>query len=780
MGLMLGSGFFWVQQAAAAGPGDVVINEIMQNPNAVSDTNGEWFELFNTTGDPIDINGWTIQDNDIDSHDIDNGGPLVIPAGGFLVLGNNSDSDTNGGVTAGYEYSDISLVNGADELVLLDDNMTEIDRVEWDGGPNFPDPIGAAMALIDPALDNNVGANWCTAVTPYGAGDDGTPGAANDCDGAPPPPEEFTIMEIQGDGHVSPVVGKLLQTIGIVTAVGSNGFYMQDPVGDDDDTTSDGIFVFSGSAPDVAIGDEVEVKGNVAEFQPGGSTTNNLTITEMTNPSITVLSSGNPLPAPVLIGKDGRKPPTEVIDSDFADAYNPQTEGVFDPEQDGLDFYETLEGMQVTVKYAVAVSPTNRFGEIVAVAEGTNPTGLSKRGTLNISPDDFNPERIQIDDDPTFSPMPTPLVNVGDRLGDVTGVVSYSFGNFEILFTEEFTPQSAGLKPEKTKLFGFFGPTIASFNVLNLDPNDEDGDADVANGRFDAIAEIIVKNLRRPDIVALQEIQDNDGSMMSDIITADETLRLLVDKISEIGRVRYQFIDNPFIGNNTSGGQPGGNIRTAFLYNPRRVTLIKGSVQTVTDPMDQQNNPENPFFDSRLPLVASFTVGWGDDDDDKGNVVTIVNNHFSSKGGSSPLFGLIQPSIGLQEDPSVNGGVNIRTAQAETVKDFVDGILAQKRKANIVVLGDFNEFEFISPLKILEESLINLTKRLPENERYTFIFEGNSQSLDHILVSKSLKRGAWFDIAHVNSEFAETPKRASDHDPLIARIKLNSYKKDDD
>lgn len=179
----------------------VIINEIMQNPSAVSDSAGEWLELYNPTTSPIDIDGWTLQDNDSDSHVINNGGPLVIPAGGYLVLGNNINSGINGGLTVDYSYGGSwFLANGADEVVLLDASLTEIDRVEYDGGPLFPDPNGASMALSDPTLDNNVGASWCTASTPYGNGDLGTPGAANDCEVTPPPPtSDFVINEISAD-----------------------------------------------------------------------------------------------------------------------------------------------------------------------------------------------------------------------------------------------------------------------------------------------------------------------------------------------------------------------------------------------------------------------------------------------------------------------------------------------------------------------------------------------------------------------------------------------------
>ncbi|HSM71999.1 MAG TPA: lamin tail domain-containing protein, partial [Anaerolineales bacterium] len=106
--------------ANCSGPGTpvIVINEIMQNPSAVADSAGEWFELYNAGGSAVDINGWTIADNDIDSHVINNGGPLLIPAGGYLVLGNNTDTGTNGGAPVDYSYGGSwFLSNGADEVV---------------------------------------------------------------------------------------------------------------------------------------------------------------------------------------------------------------------------------------------------------------------------------------------------------------------------------------------------------------------------------------------------------------------------------------------------------------------------------------------------------------------------------------------------------------------------------------------------------------------------------------------------------------------------------------
>jgi predicted extracellular nuclease len=580
------------------------------------------------------------------------------------------------------------------------------------------------------------------------------------------------IYDIQGASQTSPFVtvdfnnlpantftitGDSVVTTGIVTAVDSNGFYLQDPNGDGDIATSDALFVFTGSNPGVSVGDELQVEGTVAEFFPGDTDTRNLPTTQISSPTITTLSSGNTLPAAVIIGSGGRVPPTENIDNDAFSS--------FDPTTDGIDFFESLEAMRVTAQNAVAIAPTNRFGEIFTVVDnGTNATGISDRGTLNISPDDFNPEKVQIDEDSGVFDFDFPTVDVGDSLGNVTGVVSYSFGNFEIIPTEDFTSNitAANLQPEVSSLTGSSDQlTVASYNLLNLDPNDSDGDTDIANGRFDTIASQVINNLNSPDIIGLQEVQDNSGSIDEGTVAANQTLQTLIDAIAAAGGPTYELIDNTFITDGASGGQPGGNIRTAFLYNPDRVDLVEGSVQPIGD-----QSSGSAFEGARLPLVADFEFNAQE--------VTVVTNHFSSKGGSAPILGIEQPFDQRQEDTSVNGSLDERQAQANAVQEFVTETLNADPNANLVVLGDFNEFEFVSPLEILEQNLTNLTEILPEDERYSFIFQGNSQSLDHILVSDSLSQSAEFDIVHVNSEFAETDQRASDHDPLIVRVTLDA------
>lgn len=163
--------------------GDLLITEIMQNPSAVSDVLGEWFEVFNPTSGPINMQGWYVKDNDSDSIKILSS--LIVPAHGFIVLGCNSAISTNGNYTCDYQYvqSDFQIANGDDEIVLYNSNEEEIDRVEYDGGPFWPDPSGSSMIFSGGANDDNDDyTNWSTATlrepSYIGAvGDNGSPGS---------------------------------------------------------------------------------------------------------------------------------------------------------------------------------------------------------------------------------------------------------------------------------------------------------------------------------------------------------------------------------------------------------------------------------------------------------------------------------------------------------------------------------------------------------------------------------------------------------------------------
>ena len=157
--------------------GELVINEIMQDPDVPADKYGEWIELYNATDHPIDINGCVLSDNGTDSHIIDSS--VIIASHGYSVLANEGNESLNGGLNEDYVYSGVALANGVDEVVLTC-GLVEIDRVEYDDGATFPDPNGASMNLDSFLADNNVGSNWCDAMSVMASGDKGTPGTKND------------------------------------------------------------------------------------------------------------------------------------------------------------------------------------------------------------------------------------------------------------------------------------------------------------------------------------------------------------------------------------------------------------------------------------------------------------------------------------------------------------------------------------------------------------------------------------------------------------------------
>lgn len=581
-------------------------------------------------------------------------------------------------------------------------------------------------------------------------------------------PATLRIRDIQGIGHTSPLVGQTVSGVaGIVTAVASNGFYFQDPNPDTDDRTSEGLFVFTSSAPTVAVGDSVQVGGTVSEFRPGNNA-NNLTITQITGPSITVLSSGNPLPTATILGSGGRAIPTQFIDNDTTG--NIETGATtFDPAQDGIDFYESLEGMLVQINNPVTSSPTAFFSaseEIWVLADnGANATSRTARGGSLITSTDFNPERIQIDD-LINGAVTLPTVNVGAQLSTITGVVNYDFNNYEILVsTAPTVVQASPLQKEVTNLMGTASQlTVATFNVENLDPGD-------GAAKFNALANAIVNNLKSPDIISLEEIQDNNGATNDSVVDASVTYQTLINAIAAAGGPTYQYRQiNPV--DDTNGGEPGGNIRVGFLFNPQRVTFVDrpgGTSTSSTTVTDIGNDgipdlsaspglidPTNSAFNaSRKPLVGEFVFN--------GQTVYVIGNHFNSKGGDQPLFGPNQP-------PTLGSEVQ-RNQQATIVRNFVQSILAINPNANVIVAGDLNDFEFSNPLTILENGGLNtLVETLPANERYTYNFQGNAQVLDHILVSNNLfSRLDGFDVVHINSEFAD---QVSDHDPVVARFNI--------
>jgi uncharacterized protein len=575
------------------------------------------------------------------------------------------------------------------------------------------------------------------------------------------PPLE--IHDVQGAAHISPHNGQAVSGVeGIVTWERSSSFYMQDPTPDANEATSEGVLVFgSGVGALVNVGDAVRVGGRVLEFRPGGSSSDNLTTTEITTPglSVTVVSTGNALPAATVLGTGGRVPPAQVIEDDASGSV--EDSGTFDPAQDGIDFYESVEGMRVQVNDAVAVGPTNAFGEIPVVGDDSAHASIDTvRGGVVIRPEDFNPERIILDD----TLLPTPSVHVGDGFTTpVNGIVDYSFGNFKLNVTGALVRVDGGLQREVTRAPLDREIVVGTYNVENLDPSD--------GASFARHADLIVNNLRSPDLLAIEEVQDNNGATNDDVTDASVTWNTLIAAIQAAGGPVYEYRQIDPV-DDEDGGEPGGNIRVGFLFRTDRgLTFIDRPGGGSTTPTTVVATPAGPelsfspgrvdpldadFDDTRKSLAGEFRV--------RGKKVFVIANHFSSKGGDDPLFGRWQPPVRSTEPK--------RHGQAQAVNDFVDQIVAADPRANVIVLGDINDFEFSQTVEILEGGVLTtLMDILPKPERYSYVFEGNSQVLDQILVSNNML-GSFpieYDPVHVNSEFAD---QASDHDPQVARFDL--------
>jgi endonuclease/exonuclease/phosphatase family metal-dependent hydrolase len=309
-------------------------------------------------------------------------------------------------------------------------------------------------------------------------------------------------------------------------------------------------------------------------------------------------------------------------------------------------------------------------------------------------------------------------------------------------------PSGIAYSAEVTSLVGGSSQlTVATFNVENLDPKKEsvskvDGrttrnvDDDVRSGKFTALADQIVTNLNAPDIIALQEVQDNDGAELTSVVDADLTASTLIKSIESIGGPTYEYQEIP-PKNGQDGGQPGGNIRVGFLFNPERVTL-QGVERFADDPA---------FAESRKPLVGEFTFS---------NIpITLINNHFASKSGGA-------------------ASNTKRESQARIVNEFVVDRLSTDPDANIVVLGDLNDTPASSPIKILQgNELENLVNNLPLADQFSYVFRGNKEQIDQILVTQNLLNNGnpEIDAVHVNADISGS---ASDHDPVVARFTLST------
>jgi predicted extracellular nuclease len=593
------------------------------------------------------------------------------------------------------------------------------------------------------------------------------------------------IYTIQGPGSTSPLVGQTVTTTGVVTLLTNNGFFMQDPNGDGDPLTSDGILVFTSTAPTVTVGQFIRLTGVVAEFNTGAATNADTLahkVTELTTISgLTVLGTGKIVPTPISL--------PELVNDDL----------------------ERYEGMLVTLAGPLTVQQNffqARYGQLTLAAGGRleTPTNRQRPGPLAQALAEENARRrILLDDGRSLqNPNPIPYLGAsgvpraGDTVAAITGVIDYGlatasntgFGDYKIHPT--VAPVFTATNPRSVTPPPVGGNVrLGSMNVLNFfttftNGNTADGQtgqgctlgASTAAGNCRGANNLTEFTRQRTKIVeALAGVNADAVGLMEIQNNANTAAQNLVDALNaRVGAGTYAVVANPATGNGTDA------IRVAMIYKPGRLTPVGAPV---TDP-DAVNN--------RPPLAQTFTAA-------NGERFTLVVNHLKSK-GSCPGAGDADAAGNLDAGDGQGCWNAQRVQQAQRLRTFVAQLQANSGSNDVLLVGDFNAYA-------QEDPIFNLTSSGYVDQigrynafGYSYVFDGAAGRLDHAITTVTMSpkvAGAvhW----HINADEAvfydynqefKAPAttcgglcppdpyqpdafKSSDHDPVI--LGLNLYKR---
>lgn len=579
------------------------------------------------------------------------------------------------------------------------------------------------------------------------------------------------ILRVQGKAHRSPLEGQTVTVEGNVIAVRAssrvNGFWLQDSWRGDEEShvpanwidrkrdpmpASSGVFVRTGESPAVSLGDWIRVTGVVREAEREGQ----LSVTEIEALTIARPERTGPEAEPVRLGAPTNPIPDQIDDDGLT---------LYEPNQDAIDFFESVEGMLVEIGRATVVGPTSRFGDFVVIpnAEAGDLTRTARGGIL--LDDSIGDGGKILVDASLLSTRPT--VAVGDVVESLRGIIHYDFGSYRLLAASvpeiERSEAAAPAIPPATP----GSLSVATYNVLNLS-------AANPQRRFDAVARSIVESLDSPDVIALQEIQDDTGEADDGVVSAEKTLARLVDAIEGVGGPRYAWRQiDPL--DSADGGAPGSNIRVAYLIDTSQVSIVdrgKGGPSDEVAIEGEGKNVRLSLSPGRLGTATDCFLGQGSSDESEGTrkslaleiehggeTYFLINNHLKSKRGDDGGFGIVQPPLRRTEQQ--------RACQTLLVANLAREILRRNPEANLIVLGDMNEHEFRPPMRhFTDAGLISMIESVPKEERYTYNYLGNSQVLDHVYVSPALEERSTAFIPHPNSDSPED-LAASDHDPVL-------------
>ena len=598
-----------------------------------------------------------------------------------------------------------------------------------------------------------------TPATTTGKSEEAAVGATTTSPQATAPKEVKNIGEVQGESHESPLAGKevVINNV-VVTKTDKTGFYVQDKVSDNNPKTSDAVYV--ASKDKVESGDLLKVQGTVKEgymeeysVRPGQTfkkPAGSLTVTQIINATITKLGKTD-LPKALNISE---KMPKDIVDN-TPTKYNPETEA--------LDYWESLEGMRVEVTKPKVTGPQYK-GDIYVLPGDYKGQKLNNIGGVNLRPGVQNTEVLPITVGNSFVAKAKDYFNE-----NITGVVTYKNKTYKI---DPIDPnalkgllQDGGLTREVSKIYPSEDKlTIASYNIENFSANNS-GHDETPEEKVDKIANSFIKEVHSPDIITLIEVQDNNGGVNDGTVDGVKSGEKLAQRIKSLGGPDYKYTEIAPV-DGKDGGKPGANIRVAYLYNPKRVTLIgkeKGGSEEAArfvnghlEKNPARVDPTSVHFEKvRKSLAAEFEF--------KGERIVVIANHLKSKLGDDAIYGSNQPSV---ENTKAK-----RIEEAKILNAFIKEGLRQNPNLKFVLTGDFNDFEFSDSVRtIVGNELVNLMAEHEQGDRYSYFYRGSNQSLDNILISKNIKDKVVFSPVHINASFMEEHGRASDHDPVVVQI----------
>ncbi len=576
--------------------------------------------------------------------------------------------------------------------------------------------------------------------------------------GADPCTTSFTsIPVIQGSTNVSPRVGEKHTVRGVVVGDFQDGnsfggFYLQDPLGDNDVATSDGIFVFAPGSLDVAVGDEVAARGIVTEFN-----------------GLTEIGSI------AAVNRCGAGSPVAATTVDLPES----VEGEL----------ERYEGMLVQFPETLTVSELfnlGRFGEVMLSADGRliQPTNFLAPSNVPGSPaqqefDSILRRKILLDDGLNIqNPNPIPYLGpdntrrLGDTVAGLTGILDFRFSEYRVQPTVAPVFTSANPRPAAPEAVGG-NIKVASSNVLNYFNGNGTG-LDGGPGGFPTsrgasnLAEFqrqrakIIASLTtiNADVLGVIEMENDGGG-------ASSAVQDLVNGMNAATAPgTYAFL---------VGQNPGTDlIQNVIIYKPARVTPVGPAVN------DVDTDGDDAWIGARNPLAQTFQSNAN------GEKFTFIVNHFTSKGCSAS-------DIGPDADQGDGQGCDnqSRINQATRLLYFIEQVKAAAGDPDVLVMGDLNAYGAEDPINILTDGgLVNEIERFVE-QPYSYVFQALTGYLDHALATATMDAQVtgvteWHinadepTVLDYNTEFKTqdlyqpTPYRSSDHDPVIVGLDLNA------